>query len=233
MSKDFIDDQILSENIKTAEIKILDNLPEEKELSYVFSKRFEKKMNKLIKREKRTPFMRMFIRYGERVAIIFLVIVSISFVTTMSVEAYRVRFFEKITEVWEEFTSIIFKSEEGIHDGKLTPVTPEYLPKDFSVIEEDLSDYVNTIIYVSIDNEEMFYEQRLISHGEILLDTEDIEVKTMEIGDTLINWFNNKEVNQIYWSDDLYIYTLISPIDMEEIIKITKSILENNKKVLN
>ena len=74
-------------------------------------------MNKLIRQEKRTPFMRSFINYSKRVAVIFLIFVTIAFATTMSVEAYRVKFFEIVTEVWEEFTSIIFKSKDHINDN--------------------------------------------------------------------------------------------------------------------
>lgn len=144
----------------------------------------------------------------------------------MSVEAYRLRFFEVITRVWEEFTSITFKSEKEIIDRKLVAINPDYIPEGFSILEEDVNDYVNTVIYENEINEEIIYEQILISNGEIIFDTEDVEVKTMNIGNQTINFFTNKEVSQIYWNDDLYIYTLNSAIDMEETLKMAKSILE-------
>ena len=146
MSKYDINYELISENIKTLENKIINSLPKEEELSHDFSKKFQKKMNKLIRKEKRTPFMQSFISYGKRAAVVFLIVISISFVTTMSVEAYRVRFFQVITEVWEEFTSIIFKSEENTNDKILVPIIPEYVPEGFSILEEDVNDYVNIII---------------------------------------------------------------------------------------
>ncbi|OLS02456.1 DUF4367 domain-containing protein [Tissierella creatinophila] len=212
---------------------MLDSFPKEEELSHKFSKAFEKKMNKLIKGEKRTPFMRSVIVYGKRAAAIVLIVLSITFVTTMSVEAYRVKFFEVITKVWEEFTSITFKSEEEVIDRKLVAINPEYIPEGFSILEETLSDYVNKIIYVNMIDEEIIYEQRLISDGEIIFDTEGIEIKTMDIENETISFFTNKGVSQIYWNDDLYMYRFSSTIDMEEIIKMTKSILKNNKNILN
>lgn len=211
---------------------MLDSLLKEEELSHEFSKRFEIKMNRLIRQERRSPFMKSFINYGKKVAIIFLIFISIAFVTTMSVEAYRVKFFEVVTEVWEEFTSIIFKSKENIINDKLLPAVPKYIPKGFFILEENTNDHICSVLYVNTDDEEIFYEQRMLSHGEVLLDTENIEVKTMEIGNKTIVLFTNKGVNQIYWSDDSYTYTLISSIDIEEIIKMAKSILENNKNVL-
>ena len=198
MSKHIVDDDFLYKHMRKAEIKMLDSLPKEEELSHKFSKDFEKKMDKLIKEQKRTPFMRSFVIYGKRVAAIFLIIVSVSFATTMSVEAYRVRFFEVITEVWEEFTSIVFKSEEEINDGNLLPTNPQYIPEGFSIFYEDVDDYMNMIIYKNEANIEIFYEQSFISNKEILLDTEGIEVETMKIENQNINYFTNKGVNQVY-----------------------------------
>lgn len=225
MSKYDINDELISENIKTLENKIINSLPKEEELSHDFSKRFQKRMNKLIRKEKRTPFMQSFISYGKRAAVIFLVVISISFVTTMSVEAYRVRFFQVITEVWEEFTSIIFKSEENTNDKILVAIIPEYVPEGFSILEEDVNDYVNTIIYIDEHNTEIFYEQSIISNKEIILDTEDINVKKIELENQIINYFSNKGVNQIYWNDDIYTFTLISDVDLEELFKMIESIL--------
>lgn len=229
MSKHVVDDDFLSEHMRKAEIKMLDSLPKEEELSHKFSKDFEKKMDKLIKEEKRTPLMRSFVVYGKRAAAIFLIIAAISFTTTMSVEAYRVRFFEVITEVWDEFTSIVFKSEEEINDEKLVAVNPEYIPEGFSIVEEELSDYINLIVYTNSNNIEIIYEQSLISDGEIILDTEGVEVKTTDIENHEISYFSNKGVNQVYWNDDNYTYAFISSIDIEELFKITKSILKNKK----
>ncbi len=227
MDKYIINDDFLYKYMKGAENIILESLPKEEELSYKFSKRFKRKMNKLIRRENRTPFMKSFINHSKRVAVIFLIFVTIAFATTMSVEAYRVKFFEVVIEVWEEFTSMIFKNNKNINDKKLIPAVPEYTPKGFSILEENINDYVYSIIYVNENNEEIFYEQRIISQGEVLLDTENIEVETIEVDNQAIILFTNKGVNQIYWSDDSYSFTLISTINIEELITITKNIFKN------
>lgn len=227
MDKYIINDDFLYKYMKGAENIILESLPKEEELSYKFSKRFKRKMNKLIRRENRTPFMKSFINHSKKVAVIFLIFVTIAFATTMSVEAYRVKFFEVVIEVWEEFTSMIFKNNKNINDKKLIPAVPEYTPKGFSILEENINDYVYSIIYVNENNEEIFYEQRIISQGEVLLDTENIEVETIEVDNQAIILFTNKGVNQIYWSDDSYSFTLISTINIEELITITKNIFKN------
>lgn len=228
MDKHIIDDDFLYKYMKSTENIIIESLPKEEDLSHRFSKRFERRMNKLIRQEKRTPFMRSFINYSKRVAVIFLIFTTIVFATTMSVEAYRVKFFEIATEVWEEFTSIIFKSKDHINNNQLIPAIPEYIPKGFSILEESTSDHLYRVIYISENNKEIFYEQRVLSYGEIILDTENVETKVIEIGNQTIILFTNKGTNQIYWSDDSYSYTLISSINKDEVIKIVKGILEKD-----
>ena len=113
----------------------------------------------------------------------------------MSVEAYRVKFFEIATQRhgWEEFTSMIFKSKEHINDNnKLIPAIPEYTPKGFSTLEESTNDHLYRVIYISENNKEIFYEQRVLSYGEIILDTENIETEAIEIANQTVNFFTNK-----------------------------------------
>lgn len=226
MNKYIINDEFLYKHVKSVENIIIRNLPREEELNHIFSKRFQKKMNKTIKQERRSLFMKSFVNYGKKIAVVFLIFISIVFATTMSVEAYRVKFFEIVTEVWEEFTSIIFESKESINDAKLIPTVSEYIPSDFYIIEENINDYMYSVIYTNSINEEIFYEQRLISDGEVLLDTENIEIEIMQIGNQEVVLFTNKGVNQIYWSDNVHTYTIISSIKRKEIIEMAKSILK-------
>lgn len=228
MSKYRIDDEFLYENMKDLEVKFIDTLPREEDLSYEFSKRFQKKMNKLIKQEKRSTFMDSFIKSSKKIAVIFVVTTSILFISTISIEAYRLRFFEVVTKVFQEFTSISFKTDEDVTDMELIKNTPQYIPEGFEILEEDINEYVYRVIYVNMDNEEIVYQQNIISNGEILLDTEGVTPKTMKIGDQKIDYFTNKGVTQLYWNDDLYIYLLISTTGLEKLTKMAESIVLNN-----
>lgn len=227
MSKYTIDDEFLSEHIRKMEIKILNDLPKEEDLTHEFSKDFEDKMNKLIREGKQTPFRRTFTRYGRRAAAMLIIALSASFLVTMSVEAYRDKFFQVITKVRKEFTSVRFESEDGRGDRILEPVNPGYIPKGFTILEQETDDYVNMIIYSNANDEEIIYRQILISNSETLFDTEGVEVKTMEINKQDINFFTNKGVSQIYWNDDSDMYMLISTIEQDELIKVAKSVIEN------
>lgn len=225
MNKYIIDDDFLYNHMKSSENIILENLPKEHELSHKFSKRFERRMNKLIRQERRSPFIKSFINHGKRVAIIFLIFISIAFATTMSVEAYRVKFFEIVIEVWEEFTSIIFKSKESIDDRKLIPVNPIYIPDDFKIIEEDTNHYEHFIYWENDYGVEIMFEQAKITSNAIINDTEGIEIEKIFIEEQEVIYFTNKNVHQLYWNDSNYIYTIVSSYDKKELIKMAESII--------
>jgi len=227
MNKYIIDDDFLYDHMENVENIILESLPKEDDLSHKFSKRFERKMKRLIRQERRTPFTKSFIKYSRKVAIIFLIVISITFTTIMSVEAYRVKFFEVVIEVWEEFTSIIFKSKENIDDGKLIPVNPTYIPHGFTIIEEDTNHYEHFIYWENDDGIEIMFEQAKITSNAIINDTEGIEIEKILVDEQEVTYFTNKNVHQIYWNDSTYIYTIISAYDKKDLIKMVESIIRN------
>ena len=230
MNKYVMDDDFLYKYVKSAENIMIDSLPKEEALFHNFSKGFQKKMNKLIRQERRSPFIKTFVNYSRKVAIIFLIFISIAFATTMSVEAYRVRFFEVVIEVWEEFTSIIFNDKQNIDDGKLIPVNPTYIPDNFKIIEHEINSYEQFIYWQNDEGIEIMFEQAKITANSIITDTEGIDIEELLIGEQKIIYFTNKNINQIYWNDSNYIYTIISEYDKNELLKMVESIINNKKK---
>ncbi|MEF9921454.1 MAG: hypothetical protein RR769_00950 [Anaerovoracaceae bacterium] len=119
-----IDDDFLYANMPQTEKAMLSNIPPEDELHHKFSRRFNRKMAALLKYERRTPTMRVFVRQMKTAAAVFVIVLSMAFGTVMSVEAYRIRFFEFVTTVWEELTSIVIGSEDNADHDTLTPISP-------------------------------------------------------------------------------------------------------------
>ena len=72
------------------------------------------------------------------------------------------------------------------------------------------------------------FEQAKITANSIITDTEGIDIEELLIGEQKIIYFTNKNVNQIYWNDNNYIYTIISGYDKNELLKMVESII--NKK---
>lgn len=228
MSNYIIDDDLLYKHMRTLENTMLDSLPKENKLYHEFSRSYRKKLGLLLKIQRRSSFTNQLIKLSKNVAVIFIVVISIAFTSVMSVEAYRVRFFDKVTEIWNEFTSIIFQSEEN-NSESLVPVELGYIPIGFRITEEKIYPYE---YYLYLENEagtEIMFEQVPINANAFIVDTENIVTENIFIANQEVTYFINKEVHQFYWNDDKYVYTLLSAYDKNELIKIIENILEKNK----
>lgn len=219
-----ISDEFLYTHIPQAEQILLNKIPEENELSHKFSNRFNRKMRTLLKYERRTPSMRQFLHRMKVVATMLFVILSLAFGTVMSVEAYRIRFFEFVTQVWEELTSIVTHSDDNANHDTLVLASPSYIPKGYSILEQTSNEYKHSIIYSDRSGAEIYYLQKLSSQSEFIFDTEDVEPKEINIGACDGYVIINKGVTQLYWYDNFNTYTLIGSLDENEIIKMAESI---------
>lgn len=135
-----ITEEMLYEFAPRAEELWLSSLPSEDELSeHEFSKKFEKKMKKLIQAQRRNPWLNRFISASKRVAVVALVILTVSFSCLMCVEAYRERFIEVITEIFEDLTRFSFSTPDT-NVSKLGDLVFDYLPYGMSEAfrEEDV-----------------------------------------------------------------------------------------------
>lgn len=228
MSDYVIDDDLLYTHIGTFESKMLDALPKENELCHDFSKGYKRKISLLLKMQRRSPLTNQLIKFSKNVAVIFIVVISIAFTSVMSVEAYRVRFFEKVTEIWNEFTSVIFQFEENSSEP-LVPVELDYIPTGFKITEEKIYPYE---YYLYLENEaeiEIMFEQAPINTNAFIIDTENTLTENIVVANQEVTYFINKNVHQFYWNDDKYVYTLISEYDKNELTKIIENILEKSK----
>ena len=80
---------------------IINEIEKNVDYDYAFSDEFNRKMERTIRKEKFIPFWNSVSKFGKSVAIFALVIVTSLFAVTMSVEAYRIQFFETVKTIWE------------------------------------------------------------------------------------------------------------------------------------
>lgn len=219
-----IDDDFLYAHMPQAEKVMLEKIPLENELSHKFSRRFNRKMKALLKYERRTPVMRVVFRQARIAAAVFVIVLSMTFGTVMSVEAYRIRFFEFVTTVGEELTSIIIRSHDNADHDTLTPVEPSYVPEGYAVFETNLNQFEQNIFYHNKSGNEIFFSQNLTTQGEFIVDTESTEYEKIALSDMNVYCVSNKGLTQLYWQDSFYIYTLIGSIEKDELLAMAQSV---------
>lgn len=221
-----LDDKFLYAYIPQIEQKKLEQIPPESKLNHQFSKHFKRKMKILLKYERRTPTMRQLIHWVKNAAAILLIIISLTFGTVLSVEAYRVRFFEFVTNVWEELTSVVIKSDDNSYNDTLMPITPAYIPNGYDIFEQSNNKYENIIIFTNDTGTEIYYAQELLTQSEFIIDSENTEIESFFIDSQEIYLIVNKNTTQLYWHDNSSIFSIISSLDKTELIKMCESIIK-------
>lgn len=189
---------------------------------HTFSSKFEKKMKKLIKRRNK-PYYRMINTFGKRVACVAAVVLIVSSVTIMNVDALRNAFSDFFLRVYEKFSTV-----QPVEDD----TSPETLEKiyiitydldDFEVIYEnkDISSY--DITYLKDDIVIDFTQH--IKDYKLNVNTEDAEVTTIDInGHEAIYFIDNNDYCHIIWDNGDYIISLASNIGENVLIYIAESV---------
>ena len=109
---------------------------DEDSIDFTFSEKFNKKMEKLIKSQRKSYYI-LINTVGKRVAILFVAIITL-FTASMSVKAIREPVINFIIEVYESFTKYFFEGETAEKIEKVYSITK--LPVGFKqtqVVEND------------------------------------------------------------------------------------------------
>ena len=220
-----ITDDFLYQNMPKAENEILNLIPDEYEIEHKFSWKFKRKMKIIIKEQTRTPETKALIMQIKKIAAIFIITISIVFSGIMSVEAYRIKFFNMIKEVWSELTSIVFWSNNSTNVYDFESISPIYIPNGYEISEEWSNEYENVIIYSDKDNNEIVYTQQLITESEYIFDSKDTEIKVINMNNIQLNILTKNNITQIYWTDEKSIF-FISGKDKNEMIRMVESIIK-------
>lgn len=214
--------------IMAAEYPSDDEVPKHK-----FSRKFEKKMGRHIKDQRRSPAMRRMVTMAKRVAIFVLITSTITFSCLMTVEAFREKVIAFVTEVFEDMTEFrFFSSAETTDDmGKLTLT---YVPEGMEEIYSEESDAPPSriIIFEDAEGSQLTIDQHSVgsrNNYTVALDTEDASVSKTEIKGEEATLVIKGEWSAAMWNDDQYVWLVYGEIPSDELLKVIDGIsLKNN-----
>ena len=230
-----ITDEMLFEHAAEARDIWLSTLPAHHDIPEIpTSKTFEKRMQKLIKEQRRTPKTNKILRYMKQTVAAVLAVAILSFGGLMTVEAYREKVIEIVVHVFHELTDYRFASDSSeANDIILPDVSFEFVPEGMDEVENRITAN-NRRLIIYEDNHGNFFEftQRVVgSDGEYntILDTEDSAYEA-----TIINgneaYYNVKDGDcSIFWTEDSIIYNLFGNLDENELIEIATKLKISKK----
>lgn len=196
----------------------LANLPEP-------SSRFQKKMNRLLRRQKKS-YYRLINTSLKRVAVailVFLLLIS----CLMSVGAIRAPILNFFTKVYEEYTDVTLNHSQKEVPEKLhieEMYVPAYLPEGFEKSMENVTDNYLYFEYINKEDKYVLFEQCSYEDPSISINTEGTTYEEILIFDTVGIYYDNIGIQSVLWYYDGYTFYLMTDMGKEEALKIARSI---------
>lgn len=210
------------------EAERLDNqkMPNEEEIKWEFSEKFERSMNKLIKKNDRIRLStRRNIRKGLLAAIIAIIVL---FTGLMSVSATRTPFIEFIKKIFPKYNEITISEESTPPVNTIeTEYTLTALPQGYVLDTYQSDEYSVFAIWRNDKGEEIVFSQNVLG-SNISVDTEYNYEEVYVNG--LKAYLNTYEYNSVLnWSDNQYWFILNVPsVLSDDIITMAENISEKN-----
>lgn len=204
----------------------LSALPEQAP-EHEFSPKFRRKVEKLLRRQRRSPAVNAALRYGRRAAAFALVFLTLSFSCLMTVDAaFRERVIHAVVQVFQDFTEFVYTSDSPAVEEPGNLVFT-YLPEG---MEEQAREQDELGFYVYMENLEGEFielDQSWLENGDSMtlgLDTENAAVTDFVIRGVSALGIEKGLDHTIHWTEGSFVYTLSGTVSMEELKLIAERI---------
>lgn len=218
-----MDDKKLSEALYEALVdEYLGEIPEITK-PHKFSKKFEKKMNKLISRRNK-PYYKIINTAGKRAALIAVITAAVTS-AVFSIEAVRVAFIDFFTNIFEKYSII---EPVNIDEAPLIiedVYTITYDLSGYSIIDELKNELLYCIIYSNESTSINFRQHIKYDFLNSEWNTEETIINEIYInGKQAIYYTDNNGFKTIIWDNGDYIFVISANIDDSMLIEIAQSV---------
>ena len=217
-----VTDEWLYEKMPIVDAAMVRQLEVGTQKDYVFSDKFRKRMKRLIRKEKYMQVEKQLKKITQKIAAVALVMLVGALTVTMSVEAYRVRFFHTVKTVLDGNISIYSyeSDEEKISD---TILKPQYIPDNYRLNEEKITDTTSFFEYGN-GKKHLIIQQSIVTNEKMIFDTNYNSVEQIRINGMTV--FLYGYTDDTFWAYGEYgnsVYVLAGDtIPKEEVEKIYK-----------
>ncbi|NLO10475.1 MAG: DUF4367 domain-containing protein [Clostridiales bacterium] len=210
----------------------IESIPQKKELMRIvsLSPEFEIRMKLLFDNDRKRDIYIKFMHYGKRVAVVFLLAVTILSLVLLTNPEVRAAIKNTIIEWYDKYTSIIFHGKEEADNDidETKEFVFEYIPEGFSESWVERLGKITDMEYVNDQGETIYisYWPDTINTN-ISIDNENhiIESTTISGYEAYTAEATNEDFdNGIIWSMEGYRFNIWSKQPIKELIKIIESI---------
>lgn len=224
MSRVVVTDEWLYKYMPIVDAAMLRAIESEVDHNYIFSENYERKMKKVIRQEARM-WVGDFMRFARKAAVVVICILAALFALTMSVEAYRTKFFQTVKEIWEDSVIYTYFSEVG--EEGFREMEPQYIPEGYSEVSRVYMDNIFNVVYKNEEGDYISYYQLLaIDNRFNIVDDgyEKQEISEISHGIATVSIYADGYIG-VHYQKGKYVYTInTNNMSVEEIYKILESI---------
>lgn len=200
---------------------------DESELSPKAEKRIFRKIQRRIdyheKREEFHPVLETL----KRVAVIVLAVMSISFVSALSIEAVRSDIYNAVIQWFDKKLGISFDDIPTDAPDRILDYKEPILPEVYERFELGKDEFGFSVEYENGDSLITYWQRPLSGYGSFLsnerTDVEDVNVIGYD-GIKTVFESHGVTITTIIWKDNEYAYMLSSDLSYEELLRIAESI---------
>ena len=196
---------------------------------HIFSEKFERKMERLIRR-RRKPYYSLISTGLRRTACIIVMFLVVSFTTVMSVDALRKPFLDFLSSIFSDHTTIETVLDlDGDYPEKIEEYFISELPEGFVEKSINRNDCSIDILYTNGDKF-IILLQNTKSNFKTAFDNEhnELSVITDETGQHYLS-IKSENRSTLIWDNGSYIFTIDSNLDENMILNLFRSGIAKNQ----
>lgn len=221
-------DTLLTQSLIDKNKRYMSSIPSEVELSseLVFSDEFKKKMNRLILGYRKNIAMKKTFIYAKKIVATILIAAGLGFGVLMLSQPVRATIQSIITQWFDEYTRFDFQSDTSV----IEPSEYEfrYIPEGFEVSTHSVSNGSASYKYIDLHENDIFIQYfPATDEYSVSVDNEHSDYFTITLNRIEAHLFKSNTEghrNYLLWEQEGYAFSIISSLDVEEIIKIAENI---------
>lgn len=214
----------LQQALELYQEQLLAGLPDEKELEQItFSRSFEKRMKKMIVRQKH-PFFTRINTTGKRVACLLAAAFTALAVISFSARALANPVIDFFIHAYEQFSTIIFPQDAPASSAVFEAYVPTVLPEGFRADRERLLENLYHCRYTDGSGGVIQYEQSLYQNAQTNFDTENAVIERIPLNGTTAVCVEKDGSFLLIWNDGKYGYTISGTADRDDLIRMAESL---------
>ena len=175
-------------------------------------------INSAFKKQNSKPLAKRVGKFAAKAAAVFLVVLGLSTVTVLSVDAFRVPVLHFIADQSGEFSKVVFSEDVDVKTDRVSATIARFescLPEGYKVQQKNVGKTMCRIRCVNSNDSSISLNISKQETG-LAVDTEDADFVKVSFGDYL-GAFKEKNGYHLIWIDDEMVYNLYaSALSLEE-----------------